>query len=100
MGKDRTKFSWISDKGEEREKEHTIQPHFFPFRSEFRKYTIIDCPGNKKYINNLINGLSAANAAVLIVDASAGQFEKGSVSTAMNPGGTIDHPILAKTFGV
>ena len=72
---DRIKYAWISDKGEERERGHTIHPHFIPFRSDFRKFSIIDCPGNKKHIKNLIKGLSGANAAVLTVDASEGVFE-------------------------
>merc|ERR1712013_255056 len=58
--------------------------------------TIIDAPGHRDFIKNMITGTSQADAAVLIVAAGTGEFEAGYAKT----GQTREHLLLAFTLGV
>jgi elongation factor 1-alpha len=58
--------------------------------------TIIDAPGHKDFIKNMITGTSQADAGILIVSASKGEFEAGISKT----GSTREHVMLAYTLGV
>jgi len=58
--------------------------------------TILDAPGHKSYVPNMISGASQADIGVLIISARKGEFETG-----FEKGGqTSEHAILAKTLGV
>merc|ERR1711951_191855 len=63
-----------------------------------KKYdvTIIDAPGHRDFIKNMITGTSQADCAVLIVAASTGEFEAGISKN----GQTREHALLAYTLGV
>lgn len=96
-GKESFKFAWILDKmKEERERGITIDLSFMKFETKKYVFTIIDAPGHRDFVKNMITGASQADAAVLVVSARKGEFEAG-----MSPEGqTREHLLLAKTMGI
>ncbi len=97
MGKESFKFAWLLDRlREERERGVTIQLTHLRFETKKYYFTIIDAPGHRDFVKNMITGASQADAAVLVVSARKGEFEAG-----MSPEGqTREHAILAKTMGI
>lgn len=66
------------------------------FETEKRRYSIIDAPGHKNFVPNMIGGASQADVGVLVISARKGEYETG-----FEKGGqTREHAILAKTQGV
>ncbi len=96
-GKESFKFAWLLDRlKEERERGVTIALTYLKFETRKYFFTIIDAPGHRDFIKNMITGTSQADAAVLVVSARKGEFEAG-----MSPEGqTREHAILAKTMGI
>ncbi len=96
-GKESFKFAWLLDRlKEERERGVTIALTYLKFETRKYFFTIIDAPGHRDFIKNMITGTSQADAAILVVSARKGEFEAG-----MSPEGqTREHAILAKTMGI
>jgi len=97
MGKEAFKFAWVLDKlKEERERGLTIDLAFLRFETPKFFFTVIDAPGHRDFVKNMVTGASQADAAVLFVSAKRGEFEAG-----IGPGGqTREHAFLAYTLGV
>ncbi len=91
------KFAWVLDTlKEERERGVTIDLRFEKFETDKIFFTIIDAPGHRDFIKNMITGTSQADAAILVVSGKKGEFEVG-----VGPGGqTREHAYLARTLGV
>lgn len=84
------KFAWVMDSvSEERERGLTIDVAHKKFETDSRYITIIDAPGHKDFVKNMITGTSQADAGVLVVDATDGVMPQ-----------TKEHLFLAKTLGI
>ncbi len=97
MGRTSFKFAWVLDKLKaERERGITIDIALWKFETQKFQVTIIDAPGHRDFIKNMITGTSQADCAVLIVAARTGEFEDG----ISKKGQTREHALLANTLGV
>merc|ERR1712233_99618 len=97
MGKGSFKYAWVLDKLKaERERGITIDIALWKFETKNFFVTIIDAPGHRDFIKNMITGTSQADCAVLIVAAGVGEFEAGISKN----GQTREHALLAFTLGV
>lgn len=66
------------------------------FDTAARRYTILDAPGHKSFVPNMIAGAAQADLGVLVISAKTGEFESG-----FEKGGqTCEHAQLAKTAGI
>jgi len=94
---DTFKFAFVLDElKEERERGVTIDLAFRKFETPKIYFTIIDCPGHKDFIKNMITGTSQADCAILVISTKKGEFEVG-----VGPGGQArEHAFLARTLGV
>merc|ERR1712183_1125421 len=96
-GKGSFKYAWVMDKLKaERERGITIDIALWKFETAKYYVTIIDAPGHRDFIKNMITGTSQADCAVLIVAAGVGEFEAGISKN----GQTREHALLAFTLGV
>lgn len=81
---------------EERTKGITVEVGRAHFATEKKRYTLLDAPGHKNYVPNMIGGASQADVGVLVISARKGEFETG-----FDRGGqTREHAMLAKTLGL
>ena len=97
IGKGSFAFAWVLDKLKaERDRGITINITLTQFETKKYHYTIIDAPGHRDFIKNMITGTSQADAAVLMISSQAGEFEAG----VSKEGQTKEHALLAFTLGV
>jgi peptide chain release factor subunit 3 len=90
-------LSWCMDtNSEEREKGKTVEVGRAYFETEKKHFTILDAPGHKSFVPNMIGGASQADLAVLVISARKGEFETGFE----RGGQTREHAMLVKTAGV
>ncbi|MDO5835352.1 MAG: translation elongation factor EF-1 subunit alpha [Methanobacterium sp.] len=84
------KFRFVMDKlSEERERGVTIDLAHAKFETPKYEFTIVDCPGHRDFVKNMITGASQADAAVLVVAVDDGVMPQ-----------TKEHAFLARTLGI
>merc|ERR1712159_927284 len=97
MGKGSFKYAWVLDKLKaERERGITIDIALWKFETPKYHFTIIDAPGHRDFIKNMITGTSQADVALLVIASGQGEFEAGIAKN----GQTREHALLAYTLGV
>jgi bifunctional enzyme CysN/CysC len=70
-------FAFLLDALLEEQKQNvTIDTTEIPFRTARRRYAIIDAPGHKEFLKNMITGASRADAAILVIGADEGVREQ------------------------
>ncbi|MGB7533912.1 MAG: translation elongation factor EF-1 subunit alpha [Halobacteriota archaeon] len=90
IGKATFEYAWVLDTlKDERERGITIDVAHQRFDTNKYYYTIVDCPGHRDFVKNMITGTSQADAAVLVVDAKDGIMAQ-----------TKEHVFLSRTLGV
>jgi elongation factor 1-alpha len=91
-GKATFEFAWVMDElKEERERGLTIDVAHKRFDTDKYYFTIIDAPGHRDFVKNMITGTSQADAAVLVVSAAEGDGVQAQ---------TREHVFLSRTLGV
>jgi elongation factor 1-alpha len=89
-GKGTFEFAWVMDSlKEERDRGITIDIAHKRFDTEKYYFTVVDCPGHRDFVKNMITGASQADAALLVVAAPDGVMEQ-----------TKEHVFLSRTLGI
>ncbi|MBW6471456.1 MAG: translation elongation factor EF-1 subunit alpha [Methanosarcinaceae archaeon] len=89
-GKESFAFAWVMDTlKEERERGITIDIAHKRFDTAKYYFTVVDCPGHRDFVKNMITGASQADAAILVVAAPDGVMDQ-----------TKEHVFLSRTLGI
>eukprot|EP00824_Muranothrix_gubernata_P016057 TRINITY_DN33428_c0_g1_i1.p1 TRINITY_DN33428_c0_g1~~TRINITY_DN33428_c0_g1_i1.p1 ORF type:complete len:584 (+),score=125.65 TRINITY_DN33428_c0_g1_i1:70-1752(+) len=99
--RERNRESWflayvLDSNEEERSRGKTVEVGRAQFETQTKRYTILDAPGHKAFVPNMIGGAVQADVGVLVISARKGEFETGFE----RGGQTQEHTVLAKTLGV
>jgi len=90
-------YAWVLDEHmEERTRGVTIDVGLNFFETKTKRITLLDAPGHKEFVPNMITGAAQADAAILFVDATVGEFETGIT----DDGQTKEHTVLLRSLGV
>ena len=97
LGRESWYISWALDQTkEERSKGITVEVGRGFFETNKRRYSILDAPGHKNYVPNMVQAASQADVGILVISARKGEYEAG-----FEKGGqSREHAVLAKTQGV
>ncbi|XP_048759826.1 HBS1-like protein isoform X2 [Ostrea edulis] len=97
LGKGSFAYAWVLDETEEeRSRGVTMDIAQTTFETPNKQITLLDAPGHKDFIPNMITGTAQADVAILVVNATRGEFETGFESG----GQTREHALLARSLGV
>ena len=89
-GKGTFEFAWVMDSlKEERERGITIDIAHKKFETPKYSFTVVDCPGHRDFVKNMITGASQAAAAIIVVSGTVGPMEQ-----------TKEHGFLSKHLGL
>ncbi|KAH9604600.1 hypothetical protein KSS87_000070 [Heliosperma pusillum] len=98
QGKGSFAYAWALDESaEERERGITMTVAVAYFDTKNYHVVVLDSPGHKDFVPNMISGATQADAAVLVIDASVGAYETGMDSAG---GQSREHAQLIRNFGV
>ncbi|XP_073001381.1 uncharacterized protein [Typha latifolia] len=98
-GKGSFAYAWAMDEStEERERGVTMNVGVAYFESKKYRVVLLDSPGHKDFVPNMISGAAQADAAILVIDACMGSFEAGMTGNGF--GQTKEHAQLTRSFGV
>lgn len=97
VGKGSFAFAWVLDETEEeRSRGVTMDIAQTKFETPKKAVTLLDAPGHKDFIPNMITGTAQADVGILVVNAARGEFETGFETG----GQTREHALLARSLGV
>lgn len=98
QGKGSFAYAWALDESsEERERGITMTVAVAYFDTKKYHVVVLDSPGHKDFVPNMISGATQADAAILVIDASIGAYEVG---IDRGKGQTREHAQLIRSFGV
>lgn len=97
IGKSSFAYAWVLDETEEeRNRGVTIDIAQTKFETDAKIINLLDAPGHRDFIPNMITGAGQADCAILVINSVKGEFETG-----FEQGGqTREHSLLVKSLGV
>lgn len=97
IGKSSFAYAWVLDETEEeRSRGVTIDVAQTKFETDKKIIYLLDAPGHKDFIPNMITGATQADSAILVINSVTGEFETG-----FDLGGqTREHSLLVKSLGI
>ncbi|XP_064604526.1 HBS1-like protein isoform X1 [Liolophura sinensis] len=97
VGKGSFAYAWVLDETEEeRSRGVTMDVAQTCFQTDSKTVTLLDAPGHKDFIPNMITGAAQADVGILVVNATRGEFETGFETG----GQTREHALLVRSLGV
>ena len=84
----------LDEDDNEKTKGKTFNINIVPFKYQEKQFEIIDVPGHKELVNEMISGTALADIAVLILSIRKGEYNAGLL------GQTLEHTLIARGMGI